>query len=134
MRPPSTQPTNVELSILRVLWDLGPSTVRQVHEALGKTKDLQYTTVLKMLLTMHEKGLVSRDESDRSHVYTPTKDRATTQKGLLRDLLDRAFGGSARELVMMAVQEEPLTSDEQEELKNLLNKARRKRSSRSDTQ
>ena len=125
VRPPSTQPTKVELSILKVLWDLGSATVRQVHEALGEERELQYTTVLKMLLTMHEKGLVTRDDSERSHVYRCVKDRATTQKGMLRDLLDRAVEGSARELVMMVLREEPLGSDEKAEIKGLLQKAGR---------
>jgi len=129
MRPASTQPTQVELRILRVLWDLGPATVRQVHEALGEERDLQYTTVLKMLLTMHEKGLVSRDESERSHVYRCVKDKATTQKGLLHDLVDRAFGGSARELVMMALREEPMDFEEKAEIQGLLETARKRKKS-----
>ena len=124
MRPPSTQPTQVELRILKVLWDLGPATVRQVHEALGEERNLQYTTVLKMLLTMHEKGLVARDESNRSHIYHCVKDKATTQKGLLHDLLDRAFGGSARELVMMVLSEKALAPEEKSEIKSLLEEAR----------
>lgn len=127
MRPASTQPTPVELGILQVLWEQGPSTVRQVHELLGKEKSLQYTTVLKMLLVMQEKGLVTRDERDRSHIYQPVKDRSTTQKGLLRDLLDRAFGGSSRELVAMALQEEPLAADERQEIKELLEEAKKRR-------
>jgi len=126
MRPPSTQPTQVELRILKVLWDLGPATVRQVHEALGEERDLQYTTVLKMLLTMHEKGQVTRDESERSHVYRCVKDKATTQKGLLHDLMDRAFGGSARELVMMVLREDSLAPEEKAEIQGLLAKARKR--------
>jgi len=126
MRPSSTQPTQVELRILKVLWDLGPATVRQVHEALGEERNLQYTTVLKMLLTMHEKGLVARDESNRSHVYHCVKDKATTQKGLLHDLMDRAFGGSARELVMMVLREDSLAPEEKAEIQGLLAKARKR--------
>lgn len=125
MRKPSSQPTKVELSILKVLWALGPATVRQIHEALVEERDLHYTTVLKMLLTMHDKGMVTRDETDRSHIYRCVKDRATTQKGLLRDLLDRAFGGSARELVMMVLQEEPLALEDKAEIRGMLEKARR---------
>jgi BlaI family transcriptional regulator, penicillinase repressor len=129
MRPPSTQPTQVELRILKVLWDLGPATVRQVHEALEEERDLQYTTALKMLLTMHAKGLVARDESSRSHVYRCVKDKATTQKGLLRDLMDRAFGGSAQELAMMLLREESLAPEEKTEIKGLLEKARSRKKS-----
>jgi predicted transcriptional regulator len=96
-----------------------------VQTALGQERELQYTTVLKMLLTMHEKGQVQRDETDRSHVYHAVKDRASTQRGLLRDLLDRAFGGSARELVAMALDEGPLAQEEQAEIQELLANARK---------
>jgi len=125
MRPPSTQPTDVELSLLRVLWERGPSTVRQVQETLEPDKSVAYTTVLKMLQTMFEKGLVARDDSERSHVYRASLDRESTQRGLLRDLLDKAFGGSARELVMMALHEEPLPKSEKAAVEALLAKARR---------
>ena len=127
MRNPSLQPTNAELGILQVLWELGPCTVRQIHDALGRERDLQYTTVLKMMLVMHEKGLVRRDESERSHVYQAVPDRISTQRSLLKDLLRKAFGGSAQELVMMAIQEEPMAPGERAEIKDLLEKARKKK-------
>ena len=120
MRHPSSQPTEVELSILRVLWDRGPSTVRQVHEVLAGDRELNYTTVLKMLQTMHEKGSVVRDETQRSHVYGAAQARAQTQRGLLRDLLDKAFGGSAQELVMLALQAERLNPEEKAAIQTLL--------------
>lgn len=128
MRPTSSQPTDAELALLRVLWDLGPSTVRQVHEALLRERDVAYTSVLKMLQVMHEKALATRDDSERSHVYAAAKDRAATQKGLLRDLLDKAFGGSARELVMAALEEERMDPRAKAQVRDLLASTRRARS------
>jgi predicted transcriptional regulator len=127
MRPTSTQPTDAELALLRVLWDQGPSTVRQVHEALLRDRDTAYTSVLKMLQVMLEKGLVTRDDSERSHVYDAARDRALTQKGLLRDLLDKAFGGSAKELVMAALEEERMDPRAKAQVRDLLASARKAR-------
>jgi len=120
VRHASTQPTDVELIILNVLWDRGPSTVRQVHEVLAAHKDVAYTTVLKMLQTMFDKDLVVRDDTERSHVYAAALERTQAQRGLLRDLLDRAFGGSARELVMLALQAGKLKPAEKAEIQRLL--------------
>ena len=114
------QPTNAELAILRVLWDRGPSTVRQVQEALSADRDYGYTTVLKLLQIMHEKGLVDRDESRRSHVYSPTQAEEETQSQLLDDLLERAFGGSASKLVLRALSDEKASPEELEEIRKLL--------------
>jgi len=94
------RPTDAELAILRVLWERGPSTVREVHEALT---DSGYTTVLKMLQIMTDKGLVVRDESERAHVYASSISEQRTQRQLLADLMDRAFGGSPTKLVMQAL-------------------------------
>ncbi|HMJ86877.1 MAG TPA: BlaI/MecI/CopY family transcriptional regulator [Vicinamibacterales bacterium] len=94
------RPTDSELAILRVLWERGPSTVREVHEALT---DSGYTTVLKMLQIMTDKGLVVRDESERAHVYASSISEQRTQRQLLADLMDRAFGGSPTKLVMQAL-------------------------------
>lgn len=94
------RPTDAELAILRVLWERGPSTVREVHEALA---DSGYTTVLKMLQIMTDKGLVVRDESERAHVYASSISEQRTQRQLLADLMDRAFGGSPTKLVMQAL-------------------------------
>jgi BlaI family penicillinase repressor len=127
MRPTSTQPTDAELTLLRVLWDQGPSTVRQVHEALRRDRDTAYTSVLKMLQVMFEKGLVTRDDSERSHVYAAARDRTTTQRSLLRDLLDKAFGGSAKELVMAAMEEERMDAHSKSKVRDLLAKARKER-------
>ncbi len=127
MRPSATQPTDAELVLLRVLWDQGPSTVRQVHEALLRERDTAYTSVLKMLQVMLEKGLVTRDDSERSHVYQAARDRAVTQRGLLRDLLDKAFGGSAGDLVMAALDEGRMDPGSKAQIRALLGKARKER-------
>ena len=97
------RPTDAELAILRVLWDRGPSTVRQVHDALAATQKTGYTTVLKMLQIMIDKGLVVRDETERAHVYGPRLTEQRTQRQLLGDLVDRAFGGSWAKLVLQAL-------------------------------
>src|SRR3954470_12118232 len=94
------RPTDAELAILRVLWERGPSTVRQVHDALARDRQAAYTTALKLLQIMTEKGLVDRAERDRPHIYHARLSEETTQRQLVRDLLDRAFGGSAGKLVM----------------------------------
>ncbi|MEQ1501442.1 MAG: BlaI/MecI/CopY family transcriptional regulator [Myxococcota bacterium] len=118
------RPTDAELAILRVLWELGPSTVRGVHSALEQrqARDLAYTTVLKLLQVMHEKGLVVRDESERSHVYTPTWSEHTIQNRLLGDLVDKAFGGSAGQLVLKALSERPTDPTELAEIRALLDR------------
>ena len=97
------RPTDAELAILSVLWDRGPSTVREVHEALQASQRSGYTTVLKLLQIMTEKGLVTRDESQRAHVYGPRMSEQRTQRQLLGDLVDRAFGGSSAKLVLQAL-------------------------------
>src|SRR3954466_7080292 len=102
-RTSAPRPTDAELSILRVLWERGPSTVRQVHEQLAHDRQAAYTTALKLLQIMTEKGLVERDERDRTHIYRARLSEETTQRQLVRDLLDRAFGGSAGELGVQAV-------------------------------
>jgi predicted transcriptional regulator len=114
------RPTPAELEILRVLWTLGPSTVREVHESLGESKTTGYTTVLKLLQIMAEKGLVSRDESRRAHVYAPRLAEAQTQRQLVRDLLDRAFGGSASSLVMQALSTKRASPEEIARIRKML--------------
>jgi predicted transcriptional regulator len=113
------RPTDAELQILRVLWDRGPSTVRQVHEALGR--ETTYTSVLKLLQIMAEKGLVTRDESQRSHVYRAALKQQQTQRQLVDDLLERAFGGAADQLVMQALSARRVTPRELAEIRKLLN-------------
>jgi predicted transcriptional regulator len=124
MKSPLPQPTRAELSILRVLWKQGRCTVRQVHEALRATQDkgTVYTTVLKLLQNMAEKGLVRRDESERTHVYEAAINEQKTQRELLRDLIDRAFGGSAASLVLQALSMKKASPEELEEIRKLLEK------------
>jgi predicted transcriptional regulator len=117
---PPPRPTDAELTILRVLWHRGPSTVRQVHEATSVRRPTGYTTTLKLLQIMTEKGLVERDESDRSHVYRARVSEAQTQQLLTEDLLDRAFGGSAMKLVMQALSSRKATPDELAEIRKLI--------------
>ena len=117
---PPPRPTDAELSILRVLWAKGPSTVRQVQETLDRARKTGYTTVLKFLQIMTEKGLVVRDESDRSHVYQARWGEEQTQRQLIGDLLDRAFGGSARKLVMQALAAKKTSPDELAEIRRVL--------------
>lgn len=114
------RPTDAELALLRVLWDRGPSTVRQAHEVLSAGKDLGYTTVLKTLQVMTDKGLVVRDETERSHVYAAARSESDTQRSLLGDLMERAFAGSAAQLVMQALQAKPASKAELEEIRRLL--------------
>lgn len=114
------KPTVAELEILRVLWERGPSTVRTVHDVLSATRGTGYTTVLKLMQRMAEKGLVCRDESQRTHVYTARYSQDRTQAQLVRDLLQRAFGGSARALVMQALSAGNVTADELREIRKLL--------------
>ena len=118
MPPDAPLPTDAELAILRTLWTDGPATVREVQDRLDT--DQGYTTVLKHLQIMLEKGLVCRDESGRAHVYAPDIAEADTQRRLVRDLLDRAFGGSARQLVMRALSTEDVSRDELDEIRTLL--------------
>jgi BlaI family penicillinase repressor len=116
------KPTDAELSILRVLWELGPSTVRQVQEALNERRETGYTTVLKLLQIMTEKGLVERDETERTHVYQASLPQEQTQRQLVSDLLDRAFGGSAKQLVLQALATKKTSAKEMAEIRRLLDK------------
>jgi len=119
-------PTDAELAILAVLWRLGPSTVRDVHEALRASQDTGYTTVLKLLQIMIQKGLVKRDESQRSHVYRAAVPADRMQKRLVGDLLDKAFSGSAHDLVMRALSIKPASREELAAIRALLDEAEQK--------
>lgn len=119
-RKPSTQPNDVELSILRVLWDRGPSSVRDVHESLQKSRDAGYTSTLKMMQVMCEKGLLKRDESRRPQVYRPAVPQEQTQRQILREVVRRVFGGSAGNLVMRAVESHRITPEESADIRKLL--------------
>jgi BlaI family penicillinase repressor len=117
-KPP--KPTEAELAILRILWQRGPSTVRQVHDALNEVKKTGYTTVLKFMQIMTEKGLVSRDESPYAHVYQAAIPQEETQRTLVTDLLDRAFEGSMSGLVMQALSARKATPEELSEIRKIL--------------
>jgi predicted transcriptional regulator len=119
-QPKLPRPTDAELAILSVLWERGPSTVREVHEALQAETGTGYTTVLKLMQIMAEKGLVDRDESNRAHVYRPRITEDRTQRQLVTDLLDRAFGGSATKLAMQALATKKSSPEEIAELRRLL--------------
>jgi BlaI family transcriptional regulator, penicillinase repressor len=118
--PKPPRPTDAELAILRVLWSRGASTVRQVHESLSRERPAAYTTALKMLQIMMEKGLVRRDDTDRTHVYQPRLTEEQTQRQLVRDLLDRAFGGSSSKLVLQALSARRATPEELGEIRRLI--------------
>lgn len=122
------RPTNAELAILNVLWRRGPSTVRDVHEALQQTRaePVGYTTALKLLQIMVAKGLARRDASARSHVYSAAVSEATTQGNLVSDLVDRAFGGSALALVLQALSTTPATPAELAQIRKLLDERKGK--------
>lgn len=117
---PMPRPTDAELAILRVLWQRGPSTVREVHEELEHQTG--YTTVLKMLQIMTDKGLVERDESARAHVYAARASEQRTQRQLLGDLIERAFGGSPGQLVMQALSTKRASAEELSAIRDLISK------------
>jgi predicted transcriptional regulator len=119
-------PTASELEILRVLWERGPSTVKDVHEALSATKPVGYTTVLKLLQIMTVKGLVSRNEHDRAHVYEAYQPAERTKRQLAGDMLQKVFGGSASELVMHALSGRKASHEEIEEIRRMLDEYERK--------
>jgi predicted transcriptional regulator len=122
------KPTDAELAILRVLWERGPSTVRHVHEALSGTRETGYTTTLKLMQIMADKGLVQRDEAARTHIYSAVAGEEQTQRQLVKDLVDRAFGGSAATLVLRALSAEGTSDAELRELRQLIDDYREKRS------
>lgn len=120
-------PTEGELAILRVLWSRkGPTTVREVHEELSRSKNTAYTTVLKMLTIMADKGLVRRDESERSHTYLPTHAEGVVQSSLLKDLMRRAFSGSALKLVQRALDDDTASAEELEAISKMIAQAKAK--------
>ncbi len=114
------RPTDGELEILTVLWSRGPATVREIHEVIAKHKPTQYTTVLKTLQIMAEKGLVRRDENQRAHIYEAALPRESTQKQLAGDLLQRAFNGSAARLMQGALSARKASKTELAELRKIL--------------
>lgn len=119
------RPTDAELAILRVLWQYGPSTVRQVRDVISAEKPTGYTTVLKLMQIMTEKGLVTRDESRRTHVYQPRVPAEGTQRQLVVDLLERAFEGSAEKLVMQALSATKVSPEELAKIRTMLDEIER---------
>src|SRR4029077_2139898 len=125
-RKANQKPTSSELEILRVLWTRGPSTVREVHDALNKTKRTGYTTVLKMLQITTEKGSVRRNEDERAHVYEACEPAEKTKERLAGDVLQRVFEGSASELMMHALEGRKTSHEEIEELRRMLDEYERR--------
>jgi len=119
-RRKSSRPTDRELTILRILWDKGPSTVRDVNEAMNEDENTGYTTTLKLMQIMAEKGLVFRDDSQFKHVYRSALTEEKAQKQLVGDLLDRAFSGSAEKLVMRALSAKKVSAKELTSIRKML--------------
>ena len=120
MAKSARKPTDGELEILAVLWEHGPSTVREVHGHLEPARKVGYTTVLKLMQIMFEKELLDRDDSHRSHIYRARPRRESLQKRLVADLIEKAFGGSPEKLVMQALSAAKATPDELAEIRRLL--------------
>ena len=120
MATTDVRPTKLELTILRVLWDAGPRSVREIHGILNESKPTGYTTVLKMLQIMTEKGLVERDETVRPQIYRPQYSQERTQRQLLRDFIQRAYGGSVKSLVMHALATKRSSPKDLEAIEKLL--------------
>lgn len=122
MSDATPRPTNAELEILTVLWSIGPATVRDVYGVIGRRRTAQYSTVLKFMQIMTEKGLVRRDEKQRAHVYSAAKSREWTQRQLAGDLLERAFSGSAKALLVGALSARKASKKELAELRALIDR------------
>ena len=125
-RPPSVQPTEVELEILQVLWEHGPCALGQIHEVLSERRDAAYSSTRKMVQVMREKGLVVSKESVRPNLYRAARSQEQTQMGLINDLARRAFGGSTKKLVMSLLSAERVTPNELKEMQQLVTKAKAK--------
>ena len=119
-------PTDAELDILRVLWERGESTVREVHDVVSSTRGIGYTTVLKQMQVMHQKGLLTRHERFKSHVYAPAQARTTTQRALAGQLLEQVFGGSARSLLQSALAGRRVDAQELEEIRALVDQLQKR--------
>jgi predicted transcriptional regulator len=119
-----TKPTEAELTLLNILWQMGPATVREIHNTVSTTQKTGYTTVLKILQIMHEKALVIRDETNRAHVYAAADSEIHTQSSLIKDLISKAFGGSTSKLVMRAI-DESTSAEEIDDIRQLLNSLER---------
>jgi BlaI family transcriptional regulator, penicillinase repressor len=121
------KPTEAELELLRVLWDKGPATVRELHDEVNLQRAVGYTSVLKILQIMTEKGLVEREESNKAHIYRAAASQEDTQNQLLRDLSERLFSGSAAQLAMHALAMQPTSDEELDEIRTLIEQKRQTR-------
>lgn len=119
-RRKSSHVTDAELEILRILWDRGPVTVRQVHESLARGQDVRYTTVLKTMQNMFEKGLLARDESERSHVYRARLKQTDTERRLVRDFMDKVFDGATEQLVLQALNAKSVSPEDLANIRRML--------------
>ena len=125
-RTRGVQPTEVELQMLRILWELGPSPVREIHARLNADKGTNYSTTVKMLSVMLEKGLVKRDEKASPHIYRPALSRDRAGKRMLRDLIEKVYDGAAMSLVLQALSSATATKDELDEARRLLDQMEKK--------
>ncbi len=123
-RPVSSQPTDVELQILRTLWELGPSTVREIHNHMSEAKDVVYATTVKMLLVMLEKGLVKRDDSVRPQVYRAAITQKRTQQRMLNDLIQKVYDGSTKSLLVQALSSSKTSKEDLDEIRKLLDEVK----------
>lgn len=119
-RPVSSQPTEVELQILRILWEAGPATVREIHNRIAEFKETNYATTVKMLVVMLEKQLVSRDDSIRPQVYRAAVTQSMTQRKMLSDLVRKVYDGSTKSLIMQALSSKKATQEDIDEIRSLL--------------
>lgn len=126
-RTPSEQPTDVELQILRVLWDLKSATARQIHDGLSEGKETNYSTTVKMLKIMLDKGWVERDDSVRPQVFTPTLSREKTGARFVRDLVQKVYNGSAMTLALHALSSNRATEDEIKQMRELLDRMEKRK-------
>lgn len=120
------KPTESELEILQVLWEKGHASVRDVHETLADTKDVGYTTTLKLMQIMHEKGIVTRNDSSRTHIYKAIINKETTQNTIVGKMIKNLFGGSSSQLVMQALGNHKISKKEIEQIQSLLNNLKKK--------
>ena len=127
-RPPAAHPTDVELQILRILWELGPSPVRDIHARLESEKGTNYSTTVKMLAVMRQKGLVTRDEDRQPHIYRAALTRQRAGKRMVRDLIDKVYEGSAMSLVLQALSSGKATPEELTEIRQLLDQMEQEQS------
>ena len=121
------KPTTAELEILAVLWEHGQATVKKVHDVINKQKPMAYTTALKLLQIMHEKGLADRDEHNKAHIYKASVAKKETQKNLVTDLLERVFRGSAAQLVQHVLEARPASAEELKEIRKMIRQAEKEK-------